>query len=180
MNRLLKYAGMPCLFLLAGCVGEAPEGADVTRDKLIVSNNIDAARSGDAEAEYRVGDALCCSVDEGERFYDTREAVGWLCRAAGQGHGPAAYKLGEIYSGEVVTGIRVLRRLGRTRAGNGANRAVAYSWFRRAEVLGVDGAREAGSELWAALNADERRQAEALVLGHAPLPCAWDAVLGRS
>lgn len=180
MNRLLKYAGMPSLFLLAGCVGAAPEGADVARDRLIVSNNIDAARSGDAEAEYRVGDALCCAVDEGERFYDTRGAVAWLCRAAVQGHGPAAYKLGEIYSGEVVSGIRVLRRVGRTGTGGGADRAVAYSWFRRAEVLGVDGARDAGSELWAALNADERGRAEALVLGHSPLPCTWEEVFGRS
>ncbi len=180
MNRLLKYAGMPSLFLLAGCVGAAPEGADVARDRLIVSNNIDAARSGDAEAEFRVGDALCCSAGEAKGFYDTQEAVAWLCRAADQGHASAAYKLGQIYSGDVGTGIRALRRLDRRSTGSGADRAVAYSWFRRAEVLGVDGARDAGSELWAELNADERSRAEALVLGHSPLPCTWKEVFGRS
>ncbi|GHD40392.1 hypothetical protein GCM10017083_03620 [Thalassobaculum fulvum] len=180
MNRMLKYAGMLGLFLSAGCAGVVAEGANIGRDKLIVSNNIEAARSGDAEAQYRVGDALCCSIDEGQGFYDTPEAVAWLCRAAGQGHGPAAYKLGEIYAGDVVSGVRVLRRVAQKVAGNSTDRAVAYGWFRRAEVLGVDGARDSGSELWAALGADERRKAEALVLGRSPLPCAWDEVIGRS
>jgi len=179
MNRSLKYAGMLGLFLLAGCAGVVTEGANITRDKLIVSNNIQAAQSGDAEAQYRVGDALCCSINEGQGFYDTPKAVAWLCQAAAQSHGQAAYKLGEIYSGDVVSGVRVLRRVAQSVAGNSIDRAVAYGWFRRAEVLGVDGAREAGSELWADLGADERGRAEALVLGRTPLPCTWDEVFGR-
>lgn len=171
---------MLALLLVAGCVGAVTEGANITRDKVIVSNNMDAALAGDAEAQYRVGDALCCSVNESKGFYDTPEAVAWLCRAAAQNHGPAAYRLGEIYAGDVVSGVRVLRRVAQRVAGTSTDRAVAYGWLRRAEALGVGDAREAGRDLWAELDVPERAKAEAMVLGRTPLPCAWDQVIARS
>lgn len=179
MNRLPGIAGVLGLSLLAGCAGAAVEGANITRDKLIASNNLAAAQAGDAEAQYRVGDALCCSVNEGEGFYDTPKAVGWLCRAAGQNHGRAAYRLGRIYAGDVIDGARVLRRVAQRAAGSSVDRAVAYGWMRRAEILGVGDARGAGTDLWARLNMAERSKAEAIVLGRAPLPCTWDEVFGR-
>lgn len=180
MDRLLRLGGVLGLLALAGCVGAVAEGANITRDKVIVSNNMAAAQAGDAEAQYRVGDALCCSLNEGEGFYDTPQAVDWLCRATAQSHGPAAYKLGAIYAGDVVEGIRVMRRVAQKVAGSSTDRAVAYGWLRRAEALGVGDAREAGTALWAKLNAAERAKAEAMVLGRTPLPCTWNEVIGRS
>lgn len=180
MKGLFKTAGMLGLLLLAGCVGAVTEGANIARDKAIVANNSKAAAAGDAEAQYRVGDALCCSLNEGEGFYDTPKAVGWLCRAAAQNHGPAAYKLGAIYAGDVVDGIRVLRRVAQRVAGSSTDRAVAYGWLRRAETLGVGDAREASSALWSELTPAERAKAEPMVLGRTPLPCAWEEVIGRS
>jgi len=180
MGHSLKALCGLGLLLLAGCAGAVAEGANITRDKVIVSNNIQAAQAGDAEAQFRVGDALCCSINEGGGFYDTPKAVDWLCRAAAQRHGPAAFKLGAIYAGDVVDGIRVMRRVAQNIAGSSTNPAVAYGWLRRAEALGVGDAREASSDLWSALNAAERTEAEALVLGRTPLPCTWDEVIGRS
>lgn len=180
MNRFPGIAGVLGLSLLAGCAGAAVEGANIARDRLIASNNQAAAQAGDAEAQYRLGDALCCSVNEGDGFYDTPKAVGWLCRAARQNHGPAAYKLGEIYAGDVVDGVRVLRRVAQKAAGSSTDRAIAYGWMRRAEILGVGEARAAGTDLWIRLSTAERAKAEAIVLGRSPLHCTWDEVFGRS
>lgn len=181
MDRLLMMLAVPGLLLLAGCAGAAVESANVVRDRMIVSNNLAAAEAGDPEAEFRVGDALCCSVDEGgEGFYDTPRAVGWLCRAAAQNHGPAAYKLGAIYAGDVVDGVRVLRRVAQRVAGSSTDYAVAYGWLRRAETLGVADARRASADLWTRLDAEERGRAEAIVLGRTPLPCTWEQVFDRS
>jgi TPR repeat protein len=180
LQRMTTAIGVCGLLALGGCVGAATEGANIARDKVIVSNNIEAAQAGDAEAQYRVGDALCCSLNEGEGFYDTPKAVAWLCRAAAQNHAPAALRLGEIYSGDVVDGVRVLRRVAQKVAGSSTDPAVAYGWMRRAEALGAQDARAAGSALWADMTAAERSRAEAMVLGRTPLPCTWEQVTGRS
>ena len=180
MRRVAAVLGTLALFGLAGCVGAATEGANIAKDKVVVSNNIAAAQGGNAEAQYKVGKALCCSLNEGEGFYDTPKSVGWLCRAAAQNHGPAALKLGEIYSGDVISGVRALRRVAQGVAGTTTRPAVAYAWMRRAEALGVADARKPASALWADLTTAERGEAEAMVTGRTPLPCEWSAVVGRS
>ena len=42
-----------------------------------------AAQSGEAEAQFRMGQSYCCG-DSG--YFDTDIAVSWWCRAAAQGH----------------------------------------------------------------------------------------------
>lgn len=167
---------LPLLAALTGCVGVAAEGANIVRDRAIVAEYTEAAQAGDAEAQYRVGDALCCSVNEGQGFYDTRLSVAWLCRSAEQGYGPAALKLGEIYSGDVVSGVRVMRRVAQRVAGSSTNPAVAYAWFARAGALGVAEAAEPAASLWEDLSEDQRAAATALVTG-GDLPCEWDEVI---
>lgn len=94
----LVCAGL-LLVALAGCAAPILEGANITRDKVIINNNIDAANAGDAEAQYKVGNALCCSLDDDESgFYDTQKSVAWLCKSAAGGYAPAELKLGKIYS----------------------------------------------------------------------------------
>lgn len=161
---------------LTGCVGAVTEGANIARDKSIVSSNMEAARAGDAEAQYKVGKALCCSLNEGEGFYNTPQSVEWLCRSAEQKNGQAALKLGEIYTGDTITGIRVLRRVAQRVAGSSTDPAVGYSWLRRAESLGVADAREPAKKLWAAMAPADRERAEGMVTGRTALPCQWKAV----
>jgi len=183
MGHLKLIAGLALALLvpaLGGCVGAATEGANIARDRLIVANNIDAARAGDVEAQYRVGEALCCSLNEGEGFYDTPQSVEWLCSAARQGHGPAAYKLGEIYSGDVVSGVRVMRRIAQRVAGSSTSPVVAYAWTRRAEELGVEDAGASAQELWQDLAADQRADARLMLADPESLPCEWQDVIAAS
>ncbi len=179
-RRAAAVLGTLALLGLAGCVGAATEGANIARDKVVVSNNIAAAQTGNAEAQFKVGKALCCSLNEGEGFYNTPQSVDWLCKAAAQNHGPAALKLGEIYSGDVISGARVLRLVAQGVAGTTTEPAVAYAWMRRAEALGVADARKPASALWADLTPAQRGDAEAMVTGRTPLPCNWSTVVGRS
>src|SRR3546814_10993486 len=113
MKTLRRMAGgiaAITLLALGGCVGAVAEGANIAKDKATVSNNIEAARAGDAEAQYKVGDALCCSLNEGEGFYDPPHPVAWLCSAAAQRHGPASPKLAALYACEPTPGAPPLRR----------------------------------------------------------------------
>ena len=149
MRNLSNLSSALLLLCVGGCASVVTEGANIARDKVVVSQNIDSARAGDVEAQYRVGKALCCSINEGEGFYNTPAAVGWLCSAAEQAHGRAALEVGDIYSGDVVSGIRVLRRIAQKAAGNTTRRATAYAWYRRAEELKVRDARDRATSLWA-------------------------------
>ncbi len=179
-NTVLRLAGACSLLALGGCVGAVSEGANIAKDKAVIASNMDAARAGNAEAQYKVGDAFCCSVTEGEGFYDTPRAVAWLCRAAAQNYGPAAARLGEIYAGDVVSGARVLRRVGQKFAGTSTNQTIAYGWSARAASLGVADARKEADKLWSKMSTVEQADAQAIVSGRKPLPCEWETVIGRS
>ncbi len=177
--RIGRWAALCVPLVLSGCVSAATEGANIARDKSTVSSNIDAARAGDAEAQYKVGDALCCSVNEAQGFYDTPQSVEWLCRAAEQNHGNAALKLGEIYTGDVVSGVRVLRRVAQRIAGSSTDFAVGYGWVRRAEALGVAEAQGLAQNLWAAMTPADKERASKMVTGSVALPCLWREVFAR-
>lgn len=169
----IRVFGTFILLALGGCVGAVTEGANMAKDKVVVSSNIGAANAGDAESQYKVGKALCCSLNEGEGFYNTPISVSWLCKAAAQNHGPAALKLGEIYAGEVVSGVRLMRRVAQTVTGTTTRPVIAYAWLRRAETLGADGAQKSSNELWSKLTESERAEATVLVTGKKPLACEW-------
>ena len=173
--KLLWVAGLLLAgVVLAGCVGAATEGANMAKDEAVYRRNL--AEAGKAEAQYRVGDALCCSLGDKQGFYDTRKSVDWLCRVAAQGYAPASEKLGRIYSGHVVDGVRLLRRVAERVAGRPKQRAVAYAWLHTATLQGADGAKQDATDQWSELDEDERAEARALVTGGAPLPCRWDEV----
>jgi TPR repeat protein len=175
-NLSVSAFGAFVLLTLGGCVGAATEGANMAKDKVVVNSNISAANAGDPESQYKVGKALCCSLNEGEGFYNTPNSVSWLCKAAAQKHGPAALKRGEIYAGEVVSGVRLMRRVAQTVTGTTTRPAIAYAWLRRAETLGADGAHKTANELWAKLTESERAEATVLVTGKKPLACEWAEV----
>lgn len=174
--RKIAAAGI-MLVALAGCAGAAIEGANIVRDKAIVANNIDAARAGNAVAQYKVGEALCCSLNEGAGFYNTPQSVDWLCQAAAQGHPGSAFKLGQIYSGETVDGVRLIRRVGAAIAGASTDIPVAYSWFRHAETGGIKDATKISDKMWREMTPAERDTAAAMLTGKAPLRCRWNEVI---
>jgi len=173
-GRLMAVMGV---LALAACAVAAVEGVNIARDQAIYSSHIDAARAGNAEAQYRVGNALCCSLNEGSGpFYSTPQAVSWLCRAAEQNHGPAAFRLGEIYSGTTVKGVRLAREATETVLGHNTNRAVAYAWMSRAAALNEPHATVKRNEIWAKLSATERDSGQAMATGQAPVLCEWREV----
>ena len=142
-----------------------------------MSNNIDAAKRGDALAQYKVGDAYCCSVHEGSGFYNTRVAVRWLCASAQQGHGPAMFKLGKIYSGDVVDGVRLIRRVAHGIAGTSENLTVAYVWLKQAADRGLKEATNRAARVWNDLATTERTMASRLLQDGLKAKCRWDEVI---
>ena len=165
------------LLALTGCTVAAVEGLNIARDQAAYSAHIDAARAGHAAAQYQVGNALCCSLTEGSGpFYNTPQAVSWLCRSAAQDYGPAAFRLGEIYSGTTVKGVRLAREATGLVTGHTTNRAVAYGWMSRAAALNQPHAPQRRDEIWQNMSPAEREKARQMANGEAPLLCEWQEV----
>ena len=173
--RLAACLALTCL-VVTGCMSVASEGVNIAKDKAIVANNMAEAQAGNALAQFKVGDARCCSVHEGTGFYNTPQSVEWLCRAAAQNHGPAQEMLGEIYSGDVISGVRLARRVAQRVAGTSTDLAVAYSWFDRAAVAGQPDALTLANRVWQDVEPQDRQRTEDYVKGKTPLPCLWHEV----
>lgn len=175
-----KTASMTSLvavgLILSGCVALGVEGANISKDEIVYQANIDAAQSGDPVAQYKVGDALCCSVHEGSGFYNTQKSVEWLCLSARQGHGPAMYQVGKILSSDVIDGVRLARRLVQGVAGTSENLPVAFGWLRAASANGVPEAKERAEDVWSDMSDDERAQAVEFDGATTPDACTWAEV----
>ena len=172
--RLLVFA----MLALTGCAAVVIEGANIAKDQVVFANNIEAARNGDAAAQYAVGNSLCCALNESDDgFYNTPKAVDWLCQSAAQNHGPAAFRLGEIYSGDTVSGLRMMREAAHVVAGNTTNGPVAYAWMSRAATLGVRNATKERDDIFKNLSAEDRVKAQNLASGSATLLCRWNDVI---
>ena len=167
------------LLSLAGCVGVAAEGANMTKDQVVYKKYLDAAKDGDAKAEYKVGDALCCSIGDRQGFYDTRQSVAWLCRASRQGYALASRKLGQIYAGDTVHGLRLLRRIAEGVAGHRTDLPVSYAWYRVAAAQGSKDASTDATTLWDDFDNDQKARARTLLSDVTHLPCRWDEVFKK-
>jgi len=172
-------AALGLIGLLGGCAGVAIEGANIAKDKAEAAANMKDAEAGNAEAQYKVGKSLCCAIDEGgPSFYNTEQAVMWLCRSAAQNYAPAAQRLGEIYSGDLVSGVRVMRRVAEKVADPRKNLPVSYAWLKRAETLGVADAGKQSVKVWERMTPADQAAAAALASGQKPLACEWNQVMG--
>jgi TPR repeat protein len=166
--------------LVSGCVGAAAEGARGAASQVVVDQNIAKARQGDREAQFKVGEALCCGVDDRGGFYNTRQSVTWLCLSAAQGYGPAMHKIGRIYAGDTVDGVRVLRRVAGAVAGTSTNLPVSYAWFSNAKTHGVAEAAESAQNVWSDMSPTQQQAASRLAQSGLKATCDWDqAILGR-
>ncbi len=177
LNALL-FAGATSI-ALAGCASVAVEGAHLTKSEVVISKNIEEAEAGVAEAQYKVGNAYCCSVNEGKGLYNTKTSVEWLCRSAKQNYAPAMLKLGKIYSGDVIDGVRVSRRVAQGIAGTSTNLPVAWAWLQMAADQEEDGAAARASKIWEKLDEAERSLAQEIYDKTLDAPCEWTAVIGE-
>lgn len=82
--------------------------------------------------------ASCCAPrNDVDGFYNNRKSIEFLCRAARQDHAQAAYELGKIYSGDIIDGLRLLRRAATAIRGDDlSNKTIAYYWFNQARLNG--------------------------------------------
>lgn len=119
MWALTKTLGVALAAVLAaGCA--APPALD-TQTRLRA-----AAQSGDKDAQYQLGQSLCCGIGGG---YDTQEALHWLCRSALQGHPGAQYALGRHYGWRNDTAYR---------PSVPQDRIYAYMWYSLAALQGIE------------------------------------------
>lgn len=162
---------------LSGCATLAIEGANAAGSEAVIALNIDAAREGDAEAQYKVGSAYCCSIHEGSGLYNTQTAVEWLCRSARQDYAPAMVMIGKIYSGDVIDGIQLSRRLLQGVAGTSENIPVALAWLRLAEDRGEKDALEQADGALEKLSEEERARMDEVYAQGLAAPCDWNDVI---
>ncbi len=168
-------------FALSGCVSAVVEGGHIAINRSIVDDNIDKANRGNRVAQFKIGNAYCCSIDEKDHtFYSTRKAVDWLCASAVQGYAPAMFKIGEIYTGDVVDGVRLARRIAQEVAGTSENHPVAYAWFALATVYGIKEADPETATLWNAMSPEQKVETRKLVDAGLRATCRWeDAILSK-
>jgi hypothetical protein len=144
MKKLMIMVAIfaPCI-LLSACIGIAVESSRAVHSEVVRSQNIEAALAGNAEAQYKIGSAYCCSPNgQLEGYYDNQQATEFLCMAAMQGHGLAALKLGKIHSGDLYDGVRLLKRARTAISGNiETDLTVATYWLTQARLAGIDEAR---------------------------------------
>jgi TPR repeat protein len=159
--------------LLTGCGAVAVETATIGWDKTQVWSNIDAARAGDPEAQYAVGEALCCSGDTATgTFYSTEDAMKWLCAAAAQGNTDAMVKLGQIFEGDQVDGLRLMRRAMNAVTDTPQNVAAAYYWYAAAGNAGVTESAGTADELFREMSVLDKETAT-WYLSRTEPPCCW-------
>ncbi len=160
--------------LISGCVSTAMEGANIAKDETVRSNNMAAANAGDAEAQYKVGKSYCCSPKNSTHaVYDNNKATEYLCLAARQNYAPAAYKLGNIYSGDTVSGLRLLRRAANAVSGDHlTNKTIAYYWYQQAALNNSEDAKKKLSKL--------DKQDTSGLTSPATAPCTLKEVYGEA
>lgn len=165
------------LAALGGCASAVVEGARATASEVTIDKHMAAAQAGDRVAQFEVGSAYCCSVNEGSELFNTPKAVDWLCRSAVQGYAPAMRKLGQIYMGDTIEGVRLSRRLARAVVGSSTNLAVSYAWLKQAAAGGEAEAAEEAQEVWNTMNATQRQEANRQLSLGTRATCRWSEAI---
>lgn len=164
--------------MLSGCAGVAVEGAQAAKSEVVIRKNLDEAKAGNAEAQYKVGSAYCCSLHEGSGLYNTPKSVDWLCKSARQGYTPAMHMLGKIYSGDTVDGIRLMRRAAGLFASNSTDLPTAMTWFQLAKDNGEEVPADRIDDVWADMSESEKAEMQALYAKGLNAKCSWEEVIG--
>jgi TPR repeat protein len=169
---------------LSGCAAPVVEVALQARDSLSRGDLEQAAAQGDAKAQYDLGDTYCCAItgqtDSAVSAYDNEKATYWMCKAAQQDYAPAAYRLARIYSGDVVSGVRILRRAAQIAATPQKDNAVALMWARRAAAQNASGASAFARDISRRASSAELRRANQLASDWQSAPCIWSQVFAAA
>lgn len=178
-NKALRLLRTVTLLLTVATSSVACVGAAVnTGTYAVKSASRDELRplaeSGDADAQYELGQSYCCM---GPGF-DTQTATEWLCRAAKQEDARAMVELGRIYLGDVsrtaAPGQKLLQAVSAREA-----RAIAYVWLSRASISGHENAADRLARLSTRMTPDDLRLAQSLDERWPDVPCEYDEVLGE-
>jgi TPR repeat protein len=162
--------------MLSGCATAAIQGASRAKDQAVIASNEDAAAKGDPVAQYKVGEAHCCSIAGSMGVLNNQEATHWFCKAAAQGNADAEYELGRIYSGDLVRGMNGPAKIGALLTKQPENLPLSLMWFNLAALHGnTDAADKA---------ADVRKKMTPLEIAGSAVrqrnvqmqPCEWNDV----
>ena len=96
----------------------------------------------------------------------------WLCAAADQGNTDAMQKLGQIFEGDQVDGLRLIRRAMNAVTDTPQNLAAAYYWYAAAGRAGVAEAAGIAADLNAEMTATEQLTTAGYLSSQNP-PCFW-------
>lgn len=126
---------------LFGCAALVVEGAALSHAQIVRQIYEDDAQDGDAEAQYLVGSAYCCSNDfDDDVIYNTRLATKYLCASAKQGHAASALLLGDIHIGNRNHAVSGLMRAFQALSSNESttDTAIAMYWYNEAKKFGSE------------------------------------------
>ena len=174
MNRFLIFAAM--LFTLSGCAAAAIQWASRAADQASILSNEDAAAQGDAVAQYKMGQAHCCTIAGSMGVLNNQEATHWYCKAAQQNNADAQYELGRIFSGDLVRGVNGPAKIGALLTKQPENKPLALMWLQLAAANGNGDAADKAKDLREDMTPAEI--AGALIREKSPQaqPCEWNDV----
>jgi len=135
-NTLLKRKACLMFITLAfilptsGCALPVVEGVKSVMAKQNIEEFTVAATSGDAEAQYQLGNSYCCGNGY---LFDTYQALYWHCKAAVQGHKFAQLELANIYAGKIG-----LMNKFKSQGMAYQDLVLAYTWYTKAINQGVE------------------------------------------
>ena len=165
---------------LTGCFAPLVEGGRQTADYAKRDSLVPKATAGDAQAQYDLGRSYCCVVtgeaSSSASVYDNNKATHWLCQSARQNYGPAQYKLARVYSGDLIEGVRVMKRGAALFSTQKTDPALALMWARLAAGNNVEDAADLAKELEEKVSAADKQRADRFALNWRRAPCEWSDV----
>ncbi len=181
----MKIVAISVLFgvcaLIGGCFAPLIEGAREGYDSSKRSSLEAKATSGDAQSQYELGKTYCCEtgpqIQRSMSVYDNQKATGWLCKSALQNYGPAQYKLALIYSGDEISGVRVLVRVTSVFGDKESALPVAWVWASKAAENGTDKAADLRDAIGKKLTVAESAAAKTALPNWRTAPCVWKDVI---
>ncbi|TAD87794.1 MAG: hypothetical protein EAZ99_16340 [Alphaproteobacteria bacterium] len=90
------------------------------------------------------------------------------------------FKLGKIYSGDTIDGVRLARRVAVGLAGTSTNLPVAAAWLKLADMNGEREAAARFADVWNDLSTAERASAQTVFERGVNAPCLWNEVIRQS
>ncbi len=175
MSSKLTLAAVTMSLVTSGCVAAGIGGTTYAVKASGRNNYIEAAESGDAEAQYKLGLSHCCM---GVGF-STQTATEWLCKAAHQDHRRAQYELGRIYLGEVsrtpAPGQKVIRAVTAK-----SDQQSAFIWLTLAASDGDVDASKKLSKLADKMAGEDLAQASQRLEAWREMPCEYRDVFGEN